>query len=1853
MIKNILRSLSFVVFFALSQTSFAFAMNDTLELILPTDLAIKCGETKSVPVTIKNFSNIKSLKFSLEINGNILFFQSVGQNSSVSPQPTATTQGANLVSVNWSSNMALTFVDFTTAFELVFKANKGGGQTTPLTFKSIPTNIEAINNLNQIVPVKVRNGSLKIVDEVAPVATCPLSQTYFVPVSTDTTLSNITASVLDNCGVGFISNYAITGTTTATGTGDATGVKFKTGVSNVMYTATDEVGNKSQCAFQVIVKKNKNVTIYANSPMVTCGDSIVKIDIFASNAQNLGSFQFKTLWNTTAFSYKRVENFASILNYQANGSGNTGVNLTEIAAGKIEMIAPLLGTSISVPNNIRLFTLVLKVNSKGSGVIDFENVDISNDAAPPTTIPADLIPSTIIVEDKIFPTITCPADVEIFAGMSGTGLVPVPNIDAVAADNCGLKEVKYTLIGATNAVGTGSASNLLFAPGMTNVAYDAQDYSFNVKSCAFKVKVKRLALQLQNDTIACNTNTYKIKLRVRDFKNVGKIQYSINFNPAKLGYVASSAVIPNSAISAVSTISASNAATGKILVGFNNASSFDLPDGDVLLELTFNVLDQTLGASHDITIADKDAEQRNPTATIPMESKDGKVTILDKIAPVVANCPLPITLNIVGCDTIVTWQAITATDNCGGSVNFTQNFASGNVFPVGKTTVSYSFTDVSMNKSYCEFDVIVKDKIAPTITSCPTDTIKILVGTGNCEAAIPAFTPSVIDNCAAGTTITQSPTAGTKFPPSIQKVTFTVTDKGGNSAICVRYVKIADEIKPVFVGLPSPPFQLIPAEAGKCGAKASWTKPTATDNCTQNATVLQDKQPLDFFNVGLDSVQFTALDDYFNKSTSLLKIKIFDSEPPKFKNCSNGSRDTILYLTAGDCDVIFTPITLKATDNCIVGEFNVNPNNAPSNKSFSLGKTTLNYIAKDWDLPAQTLCQFNVIVLDTIKPTIVCPSDVTQNTGVTCSASYTLPNATATDNCTASNKITILADYNLNIYNTGTRVVTFTAADSSGNKATCQAKVTVKDIILPSITFNLPNGNSKQVTIQAGSNSCDAIFDWITPTVNENCKLDTVYSNIKPNSVFPLGTTTVIYTAKDKSGNVAVDSFKVTVIDNEKPQPNSPCPSNFVNVPNELGKCGATFKFPDYTDNCTAKSDLKMTINGVTPMSNFFTYPGTYPLTLSVKDKSGNESTCQTVITLKDEEKPVPNCPNNVSVTAVNGACDYTFTALTALQVPIFTDACDGNITKIDTIGFPKGAKFPSGTTTLTFKAKDKAGNESVCSYTVTVSGSAAPIIDNTTCKDIILELKGNKCDTTLGLLKPITTYSCSGKDTETYTIGASTSNVGLSYNFSVGEKTVLYAAKNISGLTSTCSFKVIVKETTPPTFDAFPATITEAIPANSTNCKVKVSWATPMAKDNCGTPTVEILSPIGITSGSEFPIGTQVVVFKATDNAGNTAIRSMLIVVTDKIAPVFTACPTKEVVLSVDGTKITDTENQILSLAQTATCDGLTVMYKPFTANDNCDPIVDYDIQLNQLPGKTFPLGKSTITWIASDKSKNTAVCSMVINILPLKKAKASVSEAAPCVGESVQLSAEAVTNATYNWTGVNNFSSNQKDAMVKNVTLTSTGKYAVNYSVGACKSAFDTVSIVVLAAPSVNSDEYTVESGKVLTNNITTNDVLLDKKLTYKVKLAQDLSNPNAGTLVLNPDGTFTFTSKAGFVGEVVFKYNLCYDDCPDACANDKSVKITVTPTIDKTVTIPTLFSPNGDGINDELLIAGIAGKTSVKLTVFSQWGEEVYRSDTYKNDWKGTWNDKDLPDGTYYYIFQLDAQSEVKKGFVNIFR
>lgn len=67
-----------------------------------------------------------------------------------------------------------------------------------------------------------------------------------------------------------------------------------------------------------------------------------------------------------------------------------------------------------------------------------------------------------------------------------------------------------------------------------------------------------------------------------------------------------------------------------------------------------------------------------------------------------------------------------------------------------------------------------------------------------------------------------------------------------------------------------------------------------------------------------------------------------------------------------------------------------------------------------------------------------------------------------------------------------------------------------------------------------------------------------------------------------------------------------------------------------------------------------------------------------------------------------------------------------------------------------------------------------------------------------------------------------------------------------------------------------------------------------------------------------------------------------------------------------------------------------------------------------------------------------------------------------------------------------------------------------------------------------------------------------------------------------------------------------------------------------------IPNIFTPNNDGKNEVFFIQNLPNNAS--LEIYDRWGNNVYKSSPYLNDWDGkTNNGKKLSEGTYYYIIE----------------
>jgi gliding motility-associated-like protein len=108
------------------------------------------------------------------------------------------------------------------------------------------------------------------------------------------------------------------------------------------------------------------------------------------------------------------------------------------------------------------------------------------------------------------------------------------------------------------------------------------------------------------------------------------------------------------------------------------------------------------------------------------------------------------------------------------------------------------------------------------------------------------------------------------------------------------------------------------------------------------------------------------------------------------------------------------------------------------------------------------------------------------------------------------------------------------------------------------------------------------------------------------------------------------------------------------------------------------------------------------------------------------------------------------------------------------------------------------------------------------------------------------------------------------------------------------------------------------------------------------------------------------------------------------------------------------------------------------------------------------------------------------------------------------------------------------------------------------------------------------------------------------------------------------------------------------------DESTKLP-TPTLipDLVIDIPEAFSPNRDGVNDKFVIIKPFG-TTLELEIFNRWGNIVFYSSNYNNDWDGRGTNnfigQDLMDGGYYYTLKAksaNGNSQIFKGFVLIQR
>ncbi|MEI6716024.1 MAG: HYR domain-containing protein, partial [Verrucomicrobiota bacterium] len=569
------------------------------------------------------------------------------------------------------------------------------------------------------------------------------------------------------------------------------------------------------------------------------------------------------------------------------------------------------------------------------------------------------------------------------------------------------------------------------------------------------------------------------------------------------------------------------------------------------------------------------------------------VTVTDPSAPVFAGVPANFRVEATSSTgAVVAFVNPTASDN-RGAVSVVSSVASGSVFPVGATTVTFSAHNPVTNKTGTASCVVtVSDRTAPVL-SLPSS---VTVQATNASGAIVTYpAATATDAVTVSPTITYSQASGTTFPIGTSTVTVTVTDGAGNSRTGSFAVTVIDTIAPVISGVPA---NITAKAAATNGAVVTYTMPTATD-AVGVTSLVASKASGSTFPMGTTTVTFTARDAANNTSTASFDVTVVDATSPVLEGVP--ANRTVEATSASGAVVDY----VMPTASDVTGALTVVADKT-SGSLFPFGKTTVTFTATSAATAKTTTASFTVTVSDTTAPVLIgLPTDMTVSATSASGATvnYTMPTATdavGVTSLTASKE-------SGSVFAIGATVVTVEAKDAAGHVTTGSFTVTVKDDAAP-VIVGVPKNIIAKATSKLG-----AVVEYVKPTASDvvDGSAVEVIASKESGNVFPVGVTTVTFTATDAAHNKSRVGFTVTVKDTVGPALDGILTPLVLNT-DASGKVA----LPDYTAQVVTSSDV---VGGVkqTPAAGTLVGAGKTKVVLSVVDAAGRSAMLNAVVEVR------------------------------------------------------------------------------------------------------------------------------------------------------------------------------------------------------------------------------------------------------------------------------------------------------------------------------------------------------------------------------------------------------------------------------------------------------------------------------------------------------------------------------------------------------------------------------------------------------------------------------------------------------------
>lgn len=654
------------------------------------------------------------------------------------------------------------------------------------------------------------------------------------------------------------------------------------------------------------------------------------------------------------------------------------------------------------------------------------------------------------------------------------------------------------------------------------------------------------------------------------------------------------------------------------------------------------------------------------------------VTVIDTISPTVITKVDTVYLDNAGIGTLLPNDVDDGSfDACG----INSRSVSPNTFSCADTginVVDLTVWDANGNSRTSSTNVLVLDTINPNAVTQPIDVYTDITGSA-------AIDPWALDNgswdaCGIDTIIV-TPSVVNCATLGPVNVTVVVLDVNGNSTLTTETVTVIDTVSPLIFS------QNITAyldASGKVTVPGILLDNGSVDACNiASYDVIPDT--FNCSNIGVNNVQFVVTDLSGNSSTGPAQITIFDTISPQVI-----TQNIDLYLDPNGLGVI-TPASI---DNVSIEACGINSSTIDIDSFFcsDIGANTVTLSIEDVNGNSSSNTAI-VTVIDTVSPDVQVQNLTIylDNSGMASILPSQVDNGSS-DACGISTYV--LSQQNFDCSNTGLNQVTLTVTDVNGNSANRQADITVLDTIDPN-----PIAQNLTIYLDA-SGSATISSSMVDNGSSDNCGFQLNLSD----SLFDCadtGANNISLIVTDPSGNSASAPAIITVLDTLSPVLSLQDITIFLD---QNGTASISQGDIDVgsSDNCSL--DPLMLSQSVFSCAD----TGTIVIQVTGNDPSGNTSTENVNILVRDTISPTITCPSDQTLNNDLDSCGGSV----SLAIPNTGDNCAVLSFSNDFNGGQDASGYyPVGVTNVIYTILDVNGNQNTCSFSVTVVDDQVPSI--------------------------------------------------------------------------------------------------------------------------------------------------------------------------------------------------------------------------------------------------------------------------------------------------------------------------------------------------------------------------------------------------------------------------------------------------------------------------------------------------------------------------------------------------------------